>query len=84
MVTKTVAVPFGLESRPSALFVQNAGKYKSDISIAIDNIRVNAKSIMGVISLAVLDNQVVTLTAEGEDENEAIEQLVIFLGEKHH
>ena len=83
MVNQTITVLFGLESRPAALFVQNAGKFKSKIWIAVDNKKVNAKSIMGVISLGILDNQVVTLSAEGEDEKEAIDELVNFLGEKH-
>jgi phosphotransferase system HPr (HPr) family protein len=83
MITKTITVVSGLESRPAALFVQNAGRWKSNITIAINEKKVNAKSIMGVISLGILDGQEVTLCADGEDEKDALNNLANFLKEEH-
>lgn len=81
MISKTLTVVSGLESRPAALFVQNAGKFQSKITVAINDRSINAKSIMGVISLGILDGEVVTITADGADENEALKELVEFLSE---
>lgn len=79
MLTKTINVASGLESRPAALFVQSAGKFLSKITVSVDNKTVNAKSIMGVISLGIIDNQSVTITADGPDEKEAVSELSGFL-----
>lgn len=79
MKEQTLIVESSLEARPAALFVQTASKFKSSIHVMIDDKRVNAKSIMGIISLGILDGQAVTISAEGEDEAEAVDELHKFL-----
>jgi len=66
----------GLHARPASLFVQTANKYLSRIYIELDGKRVNGKSIMGVMSLGVFQGEEITIIAQGEDEVEAIEDLV--------
>lgn len=65
----------GLHARPAALFVQEASKYKSDIKVEKDGKQVNAKSIMGILSLGVSQGTKIKITANGEDEKEALEGL---------
>jgi len=79
MVTEVVSVIESLESRPAALFVQTAGRFASDIHVRTGDKTVNAKSIMGIISLGILDGQDITLTAEGEDAQQAVAELKRFL-----
>lgn len=78
MVEKTVEVcnPTGLHARPAALFVQTAGKFTSYIWIAKGEKKVNAKSIMGLMSLAVSQGTKIVIGAEGEDEQLAVKELV--------
>jgi catabolite repression HPr-like protein len=77
MVEKQVKVKLrtGLQARPAALFVQKANRFSSDIYLEKDGKKVNAKSIMGLMSLAVSTGAVITLIAEGNDEQVAIEEL---------
>lgn len=79
MVEQAVSIISSLEARPAALFVQTASKYSSSIKVKIDDKVVNAKSIMGVISLGILDGHVVTIIAEGEDETQAVAELEKYL-----
>ena len=83
MIERTIKVNLsdGLESRPAALFVQVASKFNSRIYIMLDNKKVNAKSIMGMMSLGMVEGEEVSVTAEGDDEKEAIAELVNLLGE---
>ncbi|MCX8129260.1 MAG: HPr family phosphocarrier protein [Clostridia bacterium] len=78
MIEKAVKVtnPTGLHARPAALFVQTAGKFTSHIWISKSDKRVNAKSIMGLMSLAVSCGTEVVIGAEGEDEHLAVKELV--------
>lgn len=78
MESKKVVVrnEVGLHARPASLFVQTANKYLSRIYIELDGKRVNGKSIMGVMSLGVFQGEEITIIAQGEDEVEAIEDLV--------
>lgn len=69
----------GLEARPAALFVQTASKYESHISVIVKEKHVNAKSIMGVMSLGTIKGEAIELIIDGEDEEEAKEALVKFL-----
>lgn len=69
----------GLEARPAALFVQIASKFESHISVIVNEKQVNAKSIMGMMSLGVIKGQVMEVVAEGQDEREAAEALIQFL-----
>ncbi|WP_264739547.1 HPr family phosphocarrier protein [Cytobacillus firmus] len=81
MAEKQVEVKLktGLQARPAALFVQEANRFSSDIFLEKDGKKVNAKSIMGLMSLAVSSGSVITLKAEGNDENEALESLSNFI-----
>ena len=79
MIERNIQVLASLEARPAALFVQTASQFASSIYLSMDNKTINAKSIMGVISLGVLDNQNVTIIAEGQDEEQAVDKLEKFL-----
>lgn len=79
MIEKTLVVGTSLEARPAAIFVQTASKFSSHIQINIGNKTVNAKSIMGMISLGILDGQTIKIIADGQDEAQAIEELNTFL-----
>jgi phosphocarrier protein len=69
----------GLHARPSAQLTQVAGKFASEIYIAKNNRRVNAKSIMGVMMLAAGPGSTVTVDAEGPDEGQAIDAIAALI-----
>jgi len=69
----------GLQARPAALFVQEANKFSSDVFLEKDGKKVNAKSIMGLMSLAVNSGATITLSTDGQDEEEALEALSNFV-----
>lgn len=77
MAERTVEVKMktGLQARQAALFVQEANRFTSDVFLKRDQRQVNAKSIMGVMSLAIARGAEVTLIAEGVDEEQAIQTL---------
>ena len=77
MKQKTVEVKLkqGLEARPAAMLVQVASKHASNIYLESEGRKVNAKSIMGMMSLVLKNGVVVTIDAEGTDEVEAVEAL---------
>ncbi|RPF54396.1 HPr family phosphocarrier protein [Aquisalibacillus elongatus] len=81
MVEKELSVQLetGLQARPAAKFVQEANRYSSDVFLEKDGKRVNAKSIMGVMSLAIGSNETITLQAEGPDEQQALDSLMTFI-----
>lgn len=81
MIKETIVLQLknGLEARPAALFVQTASKYESHISVVVNEKNINAKSIMGMMSLATIKGQEIQLVVEGEDEKEASEALIKFL-----
>lgn len=74
MITKkmTIAIPTGLEARPVALFVQVASQYESAIYVECANKKVNAKSIMGMMTLGLNTGEEVMVTANGSDEEAAL------------
>ena len=72
----------GIEGRPIALLVQEASQYASKVYIQVDNKKINAKSIMGMMSLALQEGDEVTVVAEGEDEEKAAEGIKTFFFEK--
>ena len=74
MKHKTITVSSSLEARTAALFVQTAGKFQSVIKIRMNDKEANAKSIMGMISLGILEGQTITITADGADEDKAISE----------
>ena len=67
--------PDGLHARPAAIFVQEASKFKSHIEIEFDGKNVNAKSIIGVMSLGAFHGEEIILIADGVDEKKALEFL---------
>lgn len=81
MLEKQVKVKLktGLQARPAALFVQEANRFSSDIFLEKDGKKVNAKSIMGLMSLAISSGSEVGLIANGSDEAEAIEALIAYI-----
>lgn len=81
MVERSLKVELetGLQARPAAQFVQLANRFSSDIFIEKDGKRVNAKSIMGLMSLAVGADEEVLLITEGSDEEPAMEELQAFV-----
>lgn len=74
-IETTVQMKTGLQARQAALFVQVANRFASDIFLEKDGRRVNAKSIMGVMSLAIARGTAIKLLAEGADEEKALEEL---------
>lgn len=84
MVEKQVTVNLktGLHARPAALFVQEANKYTSEIQVTKGDKKVNAKSIMGIMSLAVAHGTEITISAEGSDAQEAVEALAAMVGKE--
>jgi catabolite repression HPr-like protein len=81
MVEKKVTVQLksGLQARPAALFVQEANRYNADVFVEKEGKKVNAKSIMGIMSLAVGAGSELNLSVDGPDEREAIEALAAFV-----
>jgi catabolite repression HPr-like protein len=81
MVTKKILIkiPTGLEARPVALLVQVASQYDSNIYVECDEKKVNAKSIMGMMSLGLAAGEEVTVTADGSDEVLAMENIEKYL-----
>ncbi|WP_285766424.1 phosphocarrier protein HPr [Peribacillus sp. SI8-4] len=73
--TFTVTAETGIHARPATLLVQAAGKFDSDINLAYKEKKVNLKSIMGVMSLGIGKDAVITISAEGSDENDALNTL---------
>ena len=65
----------GLHSRPAALFVQTARKFKSDITVEKDGEKVNAKSILGILSLGAEKGAHIAIEAKGEDEKKVIHEI---------
>jgi len=84
MLTKrmTIKIPTGLEARPVALLVQVASQYESSIYIECEDKKVNAKSIMGMMSLGLAAGEEVTVSANGDDEAAAIENIETYLSSK--
>lgn len=74
-----VGLKSGLQARLAAQFVQEANRFSSDIFIEKDGKKVNAKSIMGLMSLAAGTGASIKLIAEGPDEEEAIDTLAEFV-----
>ena len=77
MISKEVTInnQVGLHARPATFFIQKANEFKSSIWIEKDDRRVNAKSLLGVLSLGIVKGTAVNIVADGVDENEAIATL---------
>ena len=81
MVKKSIKIELssGLESRPAAMLVQVASQYDSKIYLEADSKRVNAKSIMGMMTLGLDAGEEITLSASGEDEEAAMDSMEQYL-----
>ena len=66
----------GLHARPATFFIQKANEFKSAIWVEREERRVNAKSLLGVLSLGIIKGTAINLIADGADEKEAVEALV--------
>ena len=66
----------GLHARPATFFIQKANEYRSTIWVEKDERRVNAKSLLGVLSLGIVGGTKIKIRADGGDEVEAVENLV--------
>lgn len=77
VISKEVTInnQVGIHARPATFFIQKANEFKSSIWIERDERRVNAKSLLGVLSLGIVKGTTVNIVADGVDENEAIATL---------
>ena len=71
----TVENQVGLHARPATFFIQKANEFKSSIWVEKEERRVNAKSLLGVLSLGIVKGTTITLIADGPDAKEAVEAL---------
>jgi phosphocarrier protein HPr len=71
----TIRNRMGLHARPAAMFVQEAGRFKSQIFVVKDGLQVNGKSVMGLMLLAAESGSKLTIRADGPDEAAAIAAL---------
>ena len=72
----TITNSSGLHARPATFFIQKANTYRSNVWVVKDDRKVSAKSLLGVLSIGIAKGLTITLAADGEDENEAINGLV--------
>lgn len=77
MISREVVInnTSGLHARPATFFIQKANSYTCSIWIEKEDRKVNAKSLLGVLSLGIAKGMTVTLIADGKDENEALNGL---------
>ena len=77
MISRSVTIQnnHGLHARPATFFIQKANSFKSSIWVEKEDCRVNAKSLLGVLSLGIVKGTTITLIADGQDENEAVSGL---------
>ena len=78
MFVKEVSVKnqVGLHARPATFFIQKANEFKSSVWVEKDERRVNAKSLLGVLSLGIVGGTTISIMADGSDEEQAVDGLV--------
>ena len=78
MISREVLISnnIGLHARPATFFIQKANSFKSSVWVEKEERRVNAKSLLGVLSLGIVKGMTITVIAEGPDENEAVDGLI--------
>ena len=78
MISRSVTIKnsVGLHARPATFFIQKANSFKSSIWVEKEDCRVNAKSLLGVLSLGITKDTAITIIADGSDEASAIDGLV--------
>ena len=81
MITKEVVIKnqVGLHARPATFFIQKANEFKSSIWVEKEERRVNAKSLLGVLSLGIAKGMTVSLIADGQDEDAALDGLTALI-----
>ena len=84
MVSKEVTIlnATGLHARPASMFVQTAGRFKAKIDVVKGTARLNAKSIMGIMSGSISQGCTIMIEADGEDEQEALEALTALVEDR--
>ena len=75
----TITNTVGLHARPATFFIQKANSYRSSIWVEREDRRVNAKSLLGVLSLGIVKGTTITLIADGADETEALDGLAALI-----
>ena len=75
----TVENQVGLHARPATFFIQKANEFKSSIWVEKEERRVNAKSLLGVLSLGIVGGTNIRIIADGADDEEAVESLVALI-----
>lgn len=71
----TITNTIGLHARPATFFIQKANSFKSSLWVEKEDRKVNAKSLLGVLSLGIAQGMTITLLADGSDEDEALDGL---------
>ena len=81
MITRTmdVRIPQGLDPSTIALFIQIASQYESSVYVEVDNKKVNAKSLMGMMTLGIPEGGVIDVIADGDDESQVIDHIEKYL-----
>lgn len=81
MISRNIQITnnVGLHARPATFFIQKANSYRSSIWVEKDDRRVNAKSLLGVLSLGIVKGMTITLIADGPDEADALEGLAVLV-----
>ena len=81
MISRNVTVKnsVGLHARPATFFIQKANSFKCSIWVEKEDCRVNAKSLLGVLSLGISNGTDITIIADGQDENLAADALVALI-----
>ena len=81
MITRSmdVRIPQGLDPSTIALFIQIASQYESSVYVEVDNKKVNARSLMGMMTLGIPEGGVIDVIADGDDENQAIDHIEKYL-----
>ena len=81
MIKKPITLKLrdGLEARPIALLVQEANQYSSTVYIEVENKKINAKSIMGMMTLALMEGMDIMVEADGNDETAAVSEIEKYL-----
>lgn len=84
MIRKEVTIKnkLGLHARPASLLVKLASSFESDVQLIKDDTEVNAKSILGVMMLAAAQGNVITIVANGKDEDQAVKAIVELIENK--
>ena len=75
----TINIPTDMEARPVALLVQVASQFESNIYVEVEDKKVNAKSIMGMMTLSIAPGEEVTIITKGVDEEEAMNKIEEYL-----